>query len=91
MLAVSMAYNRLNAHFSFKNLELVCRLIDERFPDYKSAIPVDTPNKLRVDRTDLLSALRRSIIFSNKTTSQVRFKISGSELQITAAGHRLLQ
>jgi DNA polymerase III subunit beta len=81
---VKMEYNRLNAHFIFDNLHLVCRLIDERFPDYNAAIPVDTPNKLRVSRNDLLNALRRTVIFSNKTTNQVRFKITGSELQIMA-------
>lgn len=83
-VSVTMEYNRLNAHFSFNNLHLVCRLIDERFPDYKAAIPIETPNKLRVNRQDLLSALRRTVIFSNKTTNQVRFKIAGSELQITS-------
>jgi DNA polymerase III subunit beta len=81
---VKMEYNRLNAHFIFDNLHLVCRLIDERFPDYNAAIPVDTPNKLKVSRNDLLNALRRTVIFSNKTTNQVRFKITGSELQIMA-------
>lgn len=83
-IAVTMEYNRLNAHFSFDDLHLVCRLIDERFPDYKAAIPTEAPNKLTVNRIDLLNALRRTVIFSNKTTNQVRFKITGSELQITA-------
>jgi DNA polymerase-3 subunit beta len=82
--SVKMEYNRLNAHFTFNNLHLICRLIDERFPPYEAAIPVDTPNHLKVSRNDLLNALRRTVIFSNKTTNQVRFKINGSELQITA-------
>src|SRR6185437_9746123 len=53
-------------------------------PDYKAAIPTEAPNKLSVNRIDLLNALRRTVIFSNKTTNQVRFKITGSELQIMA-------
>jgi DNA polymerase-3 subunit beta len=81
---VLMEYNRLNAHFSFNDLHLVCRLIDERFPDYRAAIPVETPNKLRVNRQDLAGALKRTAIFSNKTTNQVRFKLTSSELTITA-------
>ena len=83
-VTVTMEYNRLNAHFMFNNLHLVCRLIDERFPDYNAAIPTDTPNKLKVSRVELLNGLRRTIIFSNKTTNQVRFKIAGNELQINA-------
>jgi DNA polymerase-3 subunit beta len=81
---VRMEYNRLNAQFTFGNLTLVCRLIDERFPDYRAAIPVDVPNHLHINRNDLLNTLRRAVIFSNKSTNQVRFKINGSELTITA-------
>ncbi len=83
-VTVTLEYNRLNAHFSFENMHMICRLIDERFPDYNAAIPVDSPNKLVVNRNDLLNALRRTIIFSNKSTNQVRFKITGSELQVNA-------
>ncbi|MDZ4840453.1 MAG: DNA polymerase III subunit beta [Bacteroidota bacterium] len=81
---VKLEYNKQNAHFSFGELQLVCRLIDERFPDYQSAIPTDTPNKLTVPRTELLSSLRRVAIFANKSTNQVRFKITGNELLLAA-------
>ncbi len=81
---VQMEYNRLNAHFSFNDLHMVCRLIDEKFPDYNGAIPTDSPFKLKVNRLELLNALRRTVIFSNKTTNQVRFRINGNELQVTA-------
>jgi DNA polymerase-3 subunit beta len=65
-------------------VNLICRLIDEKYPDYEAVIPVNNPNKLTIDRNQLLSCLRRVSIFSNKTTHQVRLKISGSELQISA-------
>ncbi|MNT50740.1 DNA polymerase III subunit beta [compost metagenome] len=42
------------------------------------------PNKLTVDRLLFLNTLRRVVIFANKTTHQVRLKISGSELNISA-------
>jgi DNA polymerase-3 subunit beta len=59
-------------------------LIDERYPDYEAVIPTDNPNKLIVDRSLLLNCLRRVVIFANKTTHQVRLKISGSELNISS-------
>ena len=64
--------------------ELVCRLIDARFPDYKVVIPVDNPYKLTVRKNDFQSALRRVSVFSNKSTNQVALTISGSELQLAA-------
>lgn len=81
---VRIEFNASNAFFSFDNIRLVCRLIDERYPDYENVIPVQNPNKLNIDRHDLLSSVRRIAIYSNKTTHQVRLKLAGSELQISA-------
>jgi DNA polymerase-3 subunit beta len=83
-VSVTLEYNSTNAFFTFNNVNLICRLIDEKYPDYEAVIPVNNPNKLTIDRNLVLSSLRRVSIFSNKTTHQVRLKISGSELQISA-------
>jgi DNA polymerase-3 subunit beta len=61
-----------------------CRLIDARFPDYKVVIPTDNPYKLTVNKPDFQGALRRVIVFSNKSTNQVVLNIQGSELQLAA-------
>ncbi len=82
--SVRVEFNTSNAFFSFENIRMVCRLIDERYPDYENVIPVQNPNKLSIDRHDLLSSVRRISIYSNKTTHQVRLKLAGSELQISA-------
>lgn len=81
---VSMEYNNTNAFFQFGSINLICRLVDERYPDYEAVIPQVNPNKLTVDRSLFLNTLRRVVIFANKTTHQVRLKISGSELHISA-------
>jgi len=82
--AVSMEFNQSNAFFTFGNTKLICRLIDERFPDYDNVIPLENPNKLNISRLELLNCLKRISIYANKTTHQVRFKMSGSELQVSA-------
>lgn len=81
---VVMEYNNTNAFFQFGNINLICRLVDERYPDYEAVIPQINPNKLTVDRAQFLNTLRRVVIFANKTTHQVRLKINGSELHISA-------
>ncbi|GGG99017.1 DNA polymerase III subunit beta [Parapedobacter pyrenivorans] len=82
--AVSVEYNSTNAFFKFGSIHLICRLIDERYPDYEAVIPQVNPNKLTLGRHVFLNSLRRVVIFANKTTHQVRLKISGSELHISA-------
>lgn len=81
---VKIEYTPSNAFFSFNNIQMICRLIDERFPDYENVIPVENPNKMSISRADLLNSLKRISIYANKTTNQVRLKIAGSELQISA-------
>ncbi|NDK55528.1 DNA polymerase III subunit beta [Pontibacter fetidus] len=82
--SVRVEFNNSNAFFSFDNIRMICRLIDERYPDYENVIPVQNPNKLVIERQALLSSVKRISIYSNKTTHQIRLKLSGSELQVSA-------
>ncbi|TXG35630.1 DNA polymerase III subunit beta [Seonamhaeicola maritimus] len=81
---VSIEYNESNAKFTFENSVLICRLIDGKYPNYEAVIPKENPNKLVIDRTQFLNSVRRVSIFSNKTTHQIRLKIAGAELNISA-------
>ncbi len=81
---VTIEYNDSNAKFSFDKSELICRLIDGKYPNYEAVIPKENPNKLSIARNLLLSSVRRVSIFSNKTTHQIRLKIAGAELNISA-------
>ncbi len=81
---VKIEYNDSNATFSFDNYVLTCRLIDGKYPNYEAVIPKENPNKLMIDRTQLLNSVKRVAIFSNKTTHQIRLKIAGAELNISA-------
>jgi DNA polymerase-3 subunit beta len=58
-----------------ENTTIYSRVIDERFPDYKSVIPQDNDKVVKIGVSGLLSTLRRVSIFSNKTTKQVSFTL----------------
>ena len=81
---LTLSYNSNHLFVKHGGTELVCRLIDARFPDYKVVIPTNNPYKLVVNRTEFQNALRRVSIFSNKSTNQVALTISGSKLQLAA-------
>ncbi len=81
---VTIEYNESNAKFTFNGTEMVCRLIDGKYPNYEAVIPKENPNKLTIDRNQFLNSVRRVSIFSNKTTHQIRLKIAGAELNISA-------
>lgn len=83
-LPVSIEYNDINAFFAFDNIKLICRLIDGKYPNYEAVIPTDNNKKLTVDRSVLLNGIRRVSIFANQSTRQIRMRVSGQELTLSA-------
>lgn len=81
---VKLEYNDTNASFTFRNILLVCRLIEGRYPNYEAVIPRENPNRLVIDRLTLLNSIRRVSIFANQSTHQVRLTIAGQELNLAA-------
>jgi len=81
---VNIEYNDSNAKFSFGNTSIICRLIDGKYPNYEAVIPKENPNHLTINRNQFLNSVKRVSIFSNKTTHQIRLKIAGAELNISA-------
>jgi DNA polymerase III, beta subunit len=81
---VAVEFSKTNVSFAFGDYKLICRLIEGRYPNYDAVIPVTNPNQLTIDRQLFLAAIRRVSVFSSKATHQVRFKIQGQEIILTA-------
>lgn len=81
---VLLEYNESNAVFTFNDIVLICRLIDGKYPNYEAVIPKENPNVLTIDRQQFLSSIKRVSIFANKTTHQIKLKLAGSELSLSA-------
>lgn len=81
---LNISYNSNHLFVNHGSTQMICRLIDARFPDYKVVIPADNPYRLIVNKADFQNALRRVNVFSNKSTNQVALNITGSELQMAA-------
>lgn len=81
---VTIEFNESMAKFTFGENIWICRLIDGKYPNYSAVIPKENPNVLTVNRNLLLSSIRRASILSNKSTNQVRFKLSGNVLHLHA-------
>ena len=81
---VTVNYNNSNVQFSFDETVVICRLIDGKYPNYEAVIPKENPNVMSINRVQLLNTVKRVSIFSNKTTHQIRLRIAGAELHISA-------
>lgn len=81
---VKIDFNENMAKFTFGNHIWICRLIDGKYPNYTAVIPKENPNVLTINRNLLLGAIKRASIMSNKSTNQVRFKLSANILHLHA-------
>ncbi|MDD2488991.1 MAG: DNA polymerase III subunit beta [Bacteroidales bacterium] len=81
---ILMEYNIKNVSFTFENYSVVCRLIEGKYPNYEAAIPKENPNKLIIERVGFLNSVKRVSLFANQSTQQVRLKLGGNELIISA-------
>jgi len=81
---VKIEYDQTNASFTYENVNLICRLIDGKYPNYDAVIPKDNPNVLTIDRSPFINSIRRVALYANQSTNQVRLKISGKELTLSS-------
>ena len=70
----TMSENQLAV--SFGSVELVSRLIEGSFPDYRRIIPTQFRTHCRVKRTELMRAIRASSLFSRQGIYDVRLEMS---------------
>jgi len=82
--AVEVAFDTRNVMFKLKNNILICRLIEGNYPNYNAVIPAANPNKVIVDRTELLNAIRRVAVCSNQATNLIKLDIAQEVINLTA-------
>ncbi len=82
--AVSIIFGKTNVRFSFADLQLTSRIVDERYPNYESVIPLENDKHLHIDRASIVAAIHRCSIFSNAVTNQVRLSIGRDNVRVFA-------
>lgn len=73
-------------HVQFKsgNTIVISRLINEQYPNYESVIPRDNDKELLIDKSQMLSTVKRVSVFSSTTTRQIRLQLGHDKLTIRA-------
>lgn len=82
--AIAVAFDSKNAMFSLKSHTLVCRLIEGSYPNYNAVIPTGNPNKVLVDRIELVNGIKRVAVCSNPATNLIRMDIADNKINLTA-------
>ena len=81
---VRLQFDDNNAYVYCANCEMVCRLIEGRYPNYNSVIPKENPFQVTIDRLSLLNALKRVSVFSNQSSSLIKLHLKDNLLTVSA-------
>ena len=79
----TLAFNDKLARVETPDFTLTCRLIDGRYPNYNSVIPVNNPYRAVVDRVALVSALKRVLVFSSKSSALIKMSFRNNSLTVS--------
>ncbi len=81
---IQVAFDAKNVMFRLKSHVLICRLIEGNYPNYNAVIPNANPNKVIVDRIELLNSIKRVAVCSNQATNLIKLDIASSVINLTA-------
>lgn len=65
--------------FSFGNANILSRLINGKYPDYKQIIPDKFLSKVVVKTSDIMHAIKAASFFANIANNSVKVKVVGKE------------
>lgn len=68
---------------SYKNTTIYSRIIKDNYPDYEKVIPLDNNKTFTTNKKDLINAIKRVSIFSNRSTKQITLDIGNQKTTIS--------
>lgn len=81
---IKVEFDEKNAFVSLTDYNLVCRLVEGKYPAYSAVIPTDNPNKLAIDRSEFYNSLKRVSLFANQASNLAKLAMNDTQLTISA-------
>ncbi|MFI3256722.1 MAG: DNA polymerase III subunit beta [Spirochaetales bacterium] len=82
--SISLSITDKNIYFKFGNYNISSVLIDGQFPNYKRVIPEKQEKSFKIDKKDLVEALKRVGLLVEQKSGRVYFSLSDGTLMITS-------
>lgn len=81
---VLMRFGARSATFITSEYTFMCRLVEGRYPNYRSVIPQNNPIQFTVNRAGMVSVLRRVLIFANPQAVLVKMRLENNSIIISS-------
>ena len=81
---VDIICNDATVRFQFGNTEFITRSISAKYPNYEQVIPKANSNVLTIGRTELLSAVKRIAVCSDRASMLLKIELKYNEIKLSA-------
>ncbi len=81
---VTVTFDTKNAIFTLPKHKIVCRLIEGNYPNYNAVIPTGNPNKVLVDRAELVNSIKRVSVCSNQANQLIKLDLTAGNINLSA-------
>ena len=81
---VSISTSANLVSFDLNGSQLVSKLVDGNYPNYRQVIPGEAKERIPLEREMFLNCVRRVSLLSNDKTSSIRLEFTKNNLDITA-------
>ena len=87
----TISYNSKQCYFKINETEIISRVIDGQFPNYKQIIPKEYSHKAVIETSTLISAIKRAVIFTREPANKIIMTFNDNILNIEASATELGQ
>ena len=81
---ITIEFDSKTVIFKFDNTTVICSHVVGKYPDYRTIIPQNNSNILRINRLVLLNTVRRISVCSPKGSNHIKFDLTPGSLEISA-------
>jgi len=86
---IKVTHDEQQVLFQVGDIELVTRLVDGKYPDYKKLIPSDFATKATLKKADLLNITKVSSLFARESAGSVTIEVADNKLSIRSVASQL--
>jgi len=80
---ITINFDKEKALIQTADFELYFRLVEGRYPNYNAVIPSNNPYQATVDRSSLMSALKRVSVFCNQSSGLMKVHLENNLMKLT--------
>ncbi len=79
-----ISYDNKQCYFKINETEIISRVIEGQFPNYKQIIPKEYSHKSIIETSKILDSVKRAMIFTREPANKIIMTLSNDVLQIEA-------